>query len=376
MSEYLTKEEYKRMQNGRYEAAWYNPVDAKIYIGEHTETRHGQNIAVPDYTHAVFDVSKYKEAEKRKAAGTLDASEADFMPWIAEFADLYNEYKDAGVITNAQFSTIDTTTVLNRLLNTGIRNFTIPDAVTNIPTNGLEFNIDVFTRFNISLDVPEGVAAWSKRGSVTSTAFDLTKDVGHFSHTDEAVMKSRQDLRGAHLTDVSTDFRRAKAAKIADVLETASETNSADWDAYSGSASTNNPLVGDIAPRQQAIDGSNGNPSVIVSHDVGWAAFSTNSWVSGKVSSNFAGNQPGVSAGARIVTHSSLPGTTWYIDNELLSTSVIIMDPEAVVCVNGPTRVGQYRLEAEGIDGYVAREWYQCKLIQSGKIAELTTVTA
>lgn len=371
---YVTKEELKRIQKGAATSVWHNPVDNCIYTGEHVN-RKGE--VEPTYEAKIFDVNEYLEAKSLKDAGKLEKDELPYKGWQAEFLDLFTEriqMKEAGVITNAQFSAIDTTTVLNGLRNVGVRQFTIPEAVENIATDGLEYNIDVFTRFNISVNVPEGVKAWSKRGSVSVTSFDLTKDVGHFSATDESLIKSRQNLWQAHLTNVATDFRRAKSAKLADVLETHTEQNVGDWDAYTSGLSDANPLA-HINTQMDTIVSNNGVADVIVSTNTGWSAFSGNTFVHGPYQ-NFGGTQPGREASARVVTGiTQLPGVTWYIDNELIAASVIVMDRQSTVCVNGPTRVGQYRMEAEGIDGYVAREWYQCQIVESGKGIELTTVT-
>lgn len=367
---FVTKEELKRIQKGSATSVWHNPVDNCIYTGERVNNK-GE--VVPSYEAKIFDVSEYLEAKSLKDAGKLDKDELPYKGWQSEFLDLATErfqMKEAGVITNAQFSAIDTTTVLNQLRNVGIRQFSIPEAVENISTNGLEYEIDVFTRFNVSLNVPEGVAAWSKRGNVATTSFDLTKDVGHFSATDESLLKSRQNLWQAHLTNVATDFRRAKAAKLADVLEGHSATNVGDWDAFTSGLSDANPLA-HIQARQDAIEANNGNVDTIVSANTGWTAFVGNTFIRGA----YNRQKEGQMSSARTVSIDLLPGITWYIDNELVSDSVIIMDKSSTVCVNGPTRVGQYRLEAEGIDGYVAREWYQCQIVESGKGAELTSVT-
>jgi hypothetical protein len=371
---YVTKEELKRLQNGNATAVYLNPEDNCVYAGETVDSK---GRVVPTYEAKIYDRTEYQDAKIMKEAGKLDRDELPYKGWTPEFLPLFTEriqMKEAGVVTNTVFSAIDTTTVLNGFRNVNIRDFTIPDVVTNIPTNGLEMQIDVYTRFNISVDVPEGVRAWSKRGGSTTVSFDLTKDVGHISATDEALLKSRQNLWQTHITNVATDFKRAKSAKIADVLETATETNVGDWDAFTSGLSDANP-VGHVNLRLDAIKGNNGEVDTIVSHNVGWSAFSSNTFVHGPYQ-NFGDTQPGISANARIIPSlAQIAGVKWAIDNELLSTSVIVMDSSSVVCVNGPTRVGQYRMEAEGIDGYVAREWYQCQIVEAGKIAELTTVT-
>lgn len=371
---YVTREELKRLENGRATAVWHNPVDNCAYIGETVK----EGKLVPTYGSKVFDFTEFNEARALKDAGKLDKSELPYQGWAPEYLPLFTErvqMKEAGTITNAQFSSIDTTTVLIGLRNVNIRQFTLPEAVENISTDGLEYNIDVFTRFNISTNVPEGVAPWSKRGNVTAVTYDLTKDAGHVTATDEGLIKARQNLWQAHLTNIATDFRRAKSSKIADVLEAATNTtNVGDWDAFTSGLSDAN-AINHIHTELGSIDDNNGTGNVIASHRTGWKAFASNTFTNGPYQ-NFGGTQPGVEAGARVISGiTQLPGVTWYIDNEITSDTVIVYDKSAVVCVNGPTRVGQYRMEAEGIDGYVSRMWYQCKITEQAKVRELTTVT-
>jgi len=99
-------------------------------------------------------------------------------------------------------------------------------------------------------------------------------------------------LRQAAINNIATDFRRAASAKIADVLETASETNSADWDAFSSGLSTNNPLA-DIQPRVDAIIANNGTVNAIVSCGNVYSGFSGHTFINGalnKISSSVAGD--------------------------------------------------------------------------------------
>jgi hypothetical protein len=379
----VSKEELKRIlaDDKRAVATWINPMDNIIYRGETVDAR---GHVTPTYEEPIFDIHKYKIAEAKYKAGDLDQLDAALMPYIGHWADVANErfqyleakakghasVADAGVMTNAQYATQDTTTVHNRLFNTDIRGFSLPDAVLTIPTNGLETQIDVYTRFNISINVPEGVPAYSKRGALTTTSFDLVKDVGHIASTDEQVLKNRQNLWATGINNIATDFKRAMAVKIAAILAALSETNVGDWDAFTSGISDANP-IGHIGTLMDTIDTANGTADVIVSTAAVWRAFVGNTHVRGA----YNNQREGVSSNAKAITNFLFPGVTWYIDNAMSPTdSCIVMDREAVANVVGPSRVGQYRLEVEGIDGYTARRWYQCQTIQSGKGGELTSV--
>lgn len=368
--EYVTKEQYLRDQRAGMNAVWKRPTDGIFYLGE-TTTKYGPT---PTYEIPIFDTNVAKAVDAKVRAGNLDAKEAVFKPWIGEWQDIYNErigVKSAAVVTNQVFSAIDTTTVANRLFGQEMRGFTIPDLVTTIPTDGLEYEIDTYTRFSISTGVPEGVAAVTKRGSVATTSYDLTKDVGHVAFTDEAILKSRQDLRGAHITNVQNDFKRAKSAVYADVLETATEINADDWDAFTSGLSDNNPRA-NIRNAISTIYSNNGEATLAFASDTAWEALTGNTFIRGA----YNRNDTDLSANARVITADWLPNVSIGIDNELVSTSMIFMDREAAIAVQGPQRVGQYRDEKAGIDGYIARNWHQFQLVQTGKIRELATVTA
>jgi hypothetical protein len=183
-------------------------------------------------------------------------------------------------------------------------------------------------------------------------------------------MKARQDIYGNALANIASDFKRAKSAKIADVLEGADETNVGDWDAFTSGLSDANPIE-HLRARFNSINAANGTADTIISTDVGFYAFVGNTNVRGA----YNRQTEGLSSTARAVAMDILPGVTWYIDNELAAASVVVMDKRAVRLVQGPTRVGQYRTEDTGITGYVAREWYQAQREVSDWIDELVTVT-
>lgn len=378
--QFVTREEAKRMMadNGRRNASvWYNPVDKIIYLGEKQETVNGQIRAVPTFEEPIFDAGKFEQSKILANAGKLHDDEAQYRPWIGRWADIYNERLGlksaaaaAGVHTNAQYATIDTTTVLATLEGQELRGFTIPEAVTTINTETLEYNIDVYTRFTISQQVPEGIAAWEKRGGIATISYDLTKDVGHAAFTFESLIKARQDLRGAAVNNIATDFRRSMSNTIAAVLVTATETNAADWDAVTSGLATNDPTA-DIQTQIDTIIAANGRADQIVSCGNVYRGFSTNGFVRGNMSPI---KDPLALDAMRVSFGNVLPGVTWNIDNELLSTSCVILDKRAVVNVVGPSRLGTYVKEPEAVEGVVYRKWYQCQITQSSRIQEMTTV--
>jgi hypothetical protein len=80
---------------------------------------------------------------------------------------------------------------------------------------------------------------------------------------------------------------------------------------------------------------------------------------------------------AKVITAvPGMPGFTWYTDNEHTSTIAMVFDRNAVAMFQGPVRTAQYRLEREGIDGYVYRDWNLPAILVAGRIRKLTGITS
>jgi hypothetical protein len=384
MSRQLTfEQEIAKYEKGKAKSAWFNPTETRekdkrtglmvepktIYIGEVG--------GAPTWEEPVLDVAAFLNTRKLFREGKIDADKAAFSPYYPAWQDRVNEYYDAiiqrkaAVGTNAAFSAIDVVNVMATMFGLEIRAFVLDRAITVVNTPSLSLEVDIFSRFNASQDVGEGIAAVTKRGSVTRISFDLLKDVGHVALTDEAIMKSVHDLVRAHVENAVTDLKRIKAKKIATELETADDFAGADWAAYTTDHSTTSPYdnIGSVV---DTIVSNNGIPNTIASHDKVWRDFIGNTHVKG-FSVMALPNTPG----AKVITDvPGLPGFTWYVDNEKTPTICTVYDKQAVIMAQGPVRTAQYRLEAEGIDAYIVRDWNQVKRVQSGKIRDITGVTA
>lgn len=376
-------QEIAKYERGKSKSAWFNPTEIRQRdprTGQMVEPRTiylGEQGGTPTWEDPVLDVAAFLNARKLFREGKIDSDKAAFSPYYPEWRDRVNEYYDAiiqrkaAVGTNAAFSAIDVVNVMATMLGVEIRAFVLDRAVTVVNTPSLELNVDVFSRFNASQDVGEGVAAVTKRGSVNRVSFDLLKDVGHIALTDEAIMKSVHDLMRAHVENAVTDLKRIKAKKIATELESADDIAGADWAAYTTDHSTTSPYD-NIGTVTDTIVLNNGIPNTLASHDKVWRDFIGNTHVKG-FSIMALPNTPS----AKIITDvPGLPGFTWYVDNEKTPTILTVYDKQAVILAQGPVRTAQYRLEAEGIDAYIVRDWNQVKRVMNGRIKDITGVTA
>ena len=71
-----------------------------------------------------------------------------------------------------------------------------------------------------------------------------------------------------------------------------------------------------------------------------------------------------------------MPGFTWYVDNELTSTILTIYERDAVYLMQGPVRTAVWRDEMKDYDAFRIFDFNLCEIIETGKIRNITSVTA
>jgi hypothetical protein len=386
------RDEVRAIQKQQGTAAWYNPSKSQsrsdwgdkvlgdtVYLGE-------SNPYKPLWDEPVFNMSKFREARIAHQKAIKEGSISSFDwgkyedPWIGEWSVVNQEYsylkktgkiKSAAVGTNTDFSAIDVINVLSEMVNTELRNFVLEQALTTIGTPQLNLNIDTYTRFTNTQGVPEGVAPQTKRPAVSRTAFNLTKDIGHVAFTDEAQLRAVHDIFKQAIDTAVTDMKRIRSNKIATELETATTSSGADWSAFTTDHNTTAPQT-NLGTVADIVFSNNGQANIITSHDKPWRNFTMSTYIKGLLQ---AVPLPDLSLAKVITNVPALPGLTWYIDNEHTSTIACVFDKSAVYLMDGPKRVAQYRMEQEGIDGYIYRDWNLPKIVIAGRIRKLTGVS-
>src|SRR6266487_80715 len=386
------RDEIRAIQKQQGTAAWYNPAKSysrsewgekvlpeTVYLGESNPYR-------PLWNEPVLNMGKFREARQAHLTAIKNGSLGSFDwgkyedPFIGEWVGINQEYvslkrsgkiKSAAVGTNTDFSAIDVINVLAEMVNTELRNFVLEQAVTAIGTPQLNLNVDTYTRFTNSVGVPEGVAPQTKRPSVSRTAFNLTKDVGHVAFTDEAQIRAVHDILRQAMDTAVTDMKRIRSNKIATELETATGVSGGNWTTITtGDHNDTAPQV-NLGTVADTIFANNGNANIITSHDKPRRAFTMSFYIKGLLQ---AIPLPDLSLAKVITNVPALPGFTWFIDNEHTNTLATVFDKQAVYLMDGPKRVAQYRMESEGIDGYIYRDWNLPKIVIGGRIRKLTGV--
>jgi len=385
------REEIRAIQKGQGTSAWYNPAKSvsksdfsdkvlpdSVYLGEAS----GQ----PTWNERIYDMSRFREAKRAQESAIKNGSIASFDwgkyedPWVDDWKGVNQEYqylkktgriKGAAVGQAADFTAIDVVNVLAQMVNIELRNFVLDQALTTIGTPQLNLRIDTWTRFVNSQGVPEGIAPMTRRPSVARTSFDLTKDVGHVAFTDEAQLRAVHDIFRQAIDTAVTDMKRIRSNKIATELETATGVSGGNWSTITTGDHNDTKPQDNLGTVADTVFANNGQANVITSHDKVWRAFLTSFWVKGLLQ---AIPMPDLSLAKVITNVPAMPGMTWYIDNEHTNTLATLFDKGAVYLMDGPKRTAQYRMEQEGIDGYVYRDWNLPRIVIGGRIRKITGV--
>jgi hypothetical protein len=381
------RDEIRAIEKGKETVLWLNRAQ-NYEKGDNGQTVRPMTVyrgggEAPTWDEEVMDMSVMLQNQQRLKSGrTSDVYSVLADPYLGEWKDIAHEYaesikgskriKSAGVGTDSDFAAIDVVNVMAELVGTEPRTFVLEQALTVIGTPQLDLKVDTYTRFTAQSGVPEGVAPIPKRGAVSRTSFDLTKDVSMIAITDEAQLRTIHDLYKTQVDNAVTDFKRLKSNKIATKLNTASATGTADWAAFTTDHNSTDPrqAIGGVA---DAIFANNGAPNIIASADKTWRTFASSTFIKGVLQ---AVPLPDMSMAKIINQVPGLPGFTWYVDNEMLNTTAAVFDRKAVALLQGPVRTAQVRLEQEGIDGYIYRDWNLPVFLISNRVALLTSTNA
>lgn len=381
-------EKLSRIRDDKITSAWYNPTKSQTKDKDNTgailepETIYvGEMGGRPTWESPVMHVPSYHEARRLYKEGKIDNNEfvtrfahAIKPEWESRMVEGFYAMKQrsAGTVTSNDFSAITVVNVLSELLGTQWRVHTLEQAVWVVPTPSLHLDIDTYTKFTASQDVPEGAVAMTKKGTFARQSIDLSKDVANVAFTDEVLMRPYDhNIYQSHVQNAVQDLKRIKAKKIATELETATDVSGADWGSFSAGLSSNKPLD-DIGGVVDTIEANDGTADVIATADRPYRDFISNTFNKGNM-----GVTPDTTFGPRVIAGiQGLNGFNWYIDQELTSTIATVYDRNAIILAQGPVRTAQYRDELAGIDGFLTRDYNAVKIVNSGWIRNITGISA
>lgn len=360
------------------QAIIHNPVDRYISLGSFDPTGNAL-----EYDHKVLNVAHKAELKAQFKAGKISQDKAVFGGWTSEYEAKIPEYlsalaknggkfKVAALGDNSDFSAIDKVVVLQEVLNTQFRIYSLPDAIRKVPTPDTVLKVDQATTFNAYSDINPGVSVDPNRQSYSRTSYTLPKDVAMFALTDEAQFRASHPLFSLHVENTARALRAAWNAKIATVLEGGTTTGGSNWDTFSSGLSSNSPLV-DIEGVQTTIVSNGGRPYTAAMHPKVWAGLISNTFMKGA----YNANQQPINSEARSETtlQDKIAQLTVFIDAGLTNTKATVYDMDQyAICADGPTVAYQTRDFYKDADVYKIEHFNNTQRIVTGKGRVLTSV--
>jgi len=390
-------DEYYFIKKLETPAAWYNPSTKWDKGGPDNVRVQPQTIYLggeeqPTWEEPVYDVSKLRAAKEAYRKGSINQDQAAYSPWVSteweEVAkDAFNiqrygkSYanspfrKASGVITSQDGpAAINVIQVLAEVLGVDNRNLILEQAVTQAATPNIVLSVDQWSGFGASIDVGEGVEPLTKKGAFTRTEYALKKDAVHIGVTDEGQMRFDRDMYAQNIRQGGQALRIAKNQKIATELETAATAGTfGDWLAWSAGGNRTRDASRDIFTAAAIIEANGGIPNTVASHSRVFNDFMANT----QLGPQGFGPATEQRFGTNVVTNlPQLSGFTWYVDNFKTATLATVYDKGAVLLMQGPTKVEQYRDSKKGLNGYIARDWNAVKIIDATRIRNVLGVSA
>lgn len=268
----------------------------------------------------------------------------------------YGEVKDfryEAMVTMNDITDIDSVTVLDEVLGLARPQYSLTNAVRVVPTDTLEFSIDVATKLAAQEKVPDLVEPDLSKLGWTRVAFDLWKNQVHVAISDKAAKRATRDVMQLSVEDAAGALAASKNSQIATALNSGSRTSAGgNW------LSTTNPFI-DINTAITSIEDTYdaGVANLLIAPRAVWTAFWSNDYVKG----GLAGT---TFPASKVFAVPGLPGFTGIMDNGVTAAAMIVADnSKYIMMAQGPVEAEAYRNSAAGYSAWVIRDWMQTKLV-------------
>lgn len=275
----------------------------------------------------------------------------------------YSQFK-ASMVTVNDVNEIKALTVLEEVLGLARPQYTLTNACRVIPTDTLEFSVDVATKLTAQEDVPDLVEADLGKNSYNRVAFDLLPNVVHVAISGKAQKQSVHNLMGISMEDAAGALAKSKNTQIKTVLESTTRTGAGgNW------LSTDNPYADiDTAVDSIEVTYEAGNANTLVAPRKVWTAFWSNPFVKGEL-------HGAAFPTSKVFPVPGLPGFTGIMDGSVTAATMVVCDKnQYAYLAQGPVEAESYRNAKGNYDAWIIRDWKQPKKVVNDAGYKLTAV--
>lgn len=369
-------------------ATYFLPESKRIVVGE-------TGLFEPDYSNEIMNVKAHYDAKRARMNGNLDQEGAALAGISSEWYEkvkIYNEIwkrggmvayqkyamepqrvREFSILTGDDFAAIKDTQAQAKIIAATPRRHILLDLVTVQNTDVLEAKIFDWTGYDaINEKIGDLTVPFSGKGKVASQTVTLDKYAWHHAYSEEFSMHRYDvDIGNLHLQNFAGQMETVKNKRVADLLTAFPSATYASWSAMATPPqSTRDPRPDINTELTTLFNTEKGEGSVIVSNRSILNAYENNSYIYGGYPTGTGSPDNVYSYGNAIINNVvGFRGLRWGIDNLIPAASgFMVFDPQALVFLQGPTRLADYEDRQTGVKGTISKDWFAAKTI----IAELT----
>jgi hypothetical protein len=383
-----TKLEEKR----KLSSAIHNPKDGFVYLEDpnfRPNREYSADTRIPWASYPkVIDTNQYFKLLARSAGGTQEARHANSDQ--QEYGFYTNEWQDealrahsAGIITSTEFPAITVTTVQTELLRNELlvaQKYNLLQITETINTDQLWVIFPEYddttkaVRTGYKENDPIDTAGW---GAFTETRVGLEKSGVGLGFTEEYYMREyKYNMNQFMLQHIAQDFVRVKHERLVALLSTFADLAGQDFGAYTAPNihSTFRPQETLNAVRVAVNVDKRASVNTIVSKEISWIDYDTNTWTQG------FGNPLTAATTAQndvITNPRGIPWCQrWILNEDVTANNAFIFDNRAFVMIQGPRKTTQFENNNPQQTITIQKDWFKQHLRKPTWGREVTGVTA
>lgn len=336
----------------------------------------------------VIDTKRYFDLLARSAGGTQEARHANSDQ--QEYGFYTNEWQDealrahsAGIITSTEFPAITVTTVQTELLRNELlvaQKYNLLQITETLNTDQLWVIFPEYddttkaVRTGYKENDPIDTAGW---GAFTETRIGLEKSGVGLGFTEEYYMREyKYNMNQFMLQHIAQDFVRVKHERLVALLSTFADLAGADFGAYTAPNihSTFRPQETLNAVRVAVNTDKRAAVNTIVSKEISWIDYDTNTWTQG------FGNPMTAASTAQndvITNPRGIPWCQrWILNEDVTANNAFIFDNRAFIMIQGPRKTTQFENNNPQQTITIQKDWFKQHLRKPTWGREVTGVSA
>jgi hypothetical protein len=282
-------------------------------------------------------------------------------------------YAAEGKHVPAQYVGIEVTNFLNQLRGVKEKGYVIQDSVQTLNVPYIEGKILKRTGSDLQKNLNTADEIKPVRDEFTSIAYEIKMHGTHIMRGEDLYLRpTALDPYQSSLNGIQQRVAKMKAELTVEFLDkwAGTPTTGVDWGALTGAEPTNRPFD-KILTAASRIYSADGEAEIMIMND-----FAAAYWNINKHNNGNGTTEPATSAQPGRAKTMTLKGLAYqvYVDPIWTRNDVLLMQKDAALAFQGPTRVATYDDVHHRADGYYFWTYFGGKIIESDKIVRIDDV--